>query len=108
MSRFENHPYVLPGVRSCAHRTTKDPTLLTGASCKATSPVEIHVVMGRRHFLQLASSAAAAAILPSGSGHTDQRLPIIDVHLHAYPHDMAIPSSRNPITGDMVRLKDGA
>ncbi len=36
-----------------------------------------------------------------------RRGPIIDVHLHAYPADLAIPSSPNPVTGRPPAVKDG-
>src|SRR4051812_2869090 len=37
-----------------------------------------------------------------------RKWPIIDVHLHAYPADMAIdPSLVNPITGKAPRIRNG-
>lgn len=41
------------------------------------------------------------------SPHGDRREPIIDVHMHAYPADVALPESVNPVTGKATGLKDG-
>lgn len=66
------------------------------------------MLIDRRQFLHLGYSAAAATLLPSGLEQPEQPLPIIDVHLHAYPDNMPIPSVKNPITGETLRLKNGA
>ncbi len=66
------------------------------------------VFIDRRQFLGLTSGTAAAALLPSSFGKSEERLPIIDVHLHAYPASMPIPAAMNPITGETVPLKNGA
>jgi predicted TIM-barrel fold metal-dependent hydrolase len=40
--------------------------------------------------------------------HAEAREPIIDVHMHAYPADMALPASLvNPVTGKPTVVKDG-
>ena len=63
--------------------------------------------INRRRFLQLGSSSVALSFIPSAvATTTDQR--IIDVHLHAYPDEMAIPAAVNPATGKAVQLKNGA
>jgi len=36
-----------------------------------------------------------------------QPFPIIDVHMHSYPADMALPAAANPVTGKPHGLKDG-
>src|SRR5882762_7351961 len=66
------------------------------------------MIIDRRRFLQLGSSSAAISLIPSTFAETPQRLPIIDVHLHAYPLDSPIPAATNPATGKTVKLKDGA
>jgi predicted TIM-barrel fold metal-dependent hydrolase len=66
------------------------------------------MTVSRRRFLQLGSSSAAISLIPSAFAETQQRLPIIDVHLHAYPADAPIPAATNPVTGKVVTLKDGA
>jgi predicted TIM-barrel fold metal-dependent hydrolase len=66
------------------------------------------MIIDRRRFLQLGSSSAAIGLIPSTFAETPQRLPIIDVHLHAYPLDLPIPAAVNPATGKAVKLKDGA
>jgi predicted TIM-barrel fold metal-dependent hydrolase len=37
----------------------------------------------------------------------DRREPIIDVHMHAYPADVALPEAVNPVTGKATSVKDG-
>ena len=49
----------------------------------------------------------SAAAQPRASGQVSARGPVIDVHMHAYPMDAAIPASPNPVTGKPVHLKDG-
>lgn len=66
------------------------------------------MVIGRRRFLQLGTSAAAISLIPPALAQIQQRPQIIDVHLHAYPTDLPIPEVANPVTGKTVRLKDGA
>jgi uncharacterized protein len=51
-------------------------------------------------------SVEAQTRAPTG-GQASARGPIIDVHMHAYPVDAAIPASPNPVTGKPVNLKDG-
>ena len=81
--------------------------------------------MRRRSFLRTAVAGGLAgwqALDGSGAGATPQgpsrasraataqtrvRGPIIDVHLHAYPPDLAIPSSPNPATGTLPAVKTG-
>jgi predicted TIM-barrel fold metal-dependent hydrolase len=43
----------------------------------------------------------------SSRGTTQARGPIIDVHMHAYPAEAAIPAAANPVTGQVPALKDG-
>src|SRR5882757_11085561 len=66
------------------------------------------MIIDRRRFLELGSTSAAISLIPSTFAETSQRLPIIDVHLHAYPSDAPIPAAKNPATGKTVTLKDGA
>jgi hypothetical protein len=47
------------------------------------------------------------AVSPAAFGQDTSREPIIDVHLHAYPADEAIPDVTNPATGKTPRVKDG-
>jgi uncharacterized protein len=75
----------------------------------------------RRHFLRtvligsgLASSRPLLGEARRGWDETSPgalraqaREPIIDVHMHAYPPDMAIPSIANPVTGKSMTVKDG-
>jgi len=65
-------------------------------------------IIDRRRFLQVGAGSAASSLIPSTFAQTSQRLPIIDVHLHAYPSDLPIPAATNPVTGKTVKLKDGA
>ncbi len=62
----------------------------------------------RRQFLQFSAASGALGVLPSGYAKGAERLPIIDVHLHAYPADMAIPAIANPATGKAMTVKTGA
>src|SRR5262245_28038577 len=84
-------------------------------------------MMNRRNFLALSSMAAGATALsaagfakleiglpllasqsPAAANSTrKQPFPIIDVHMHCYPADMALPALANPITGKPTGLKDG-
>src|SRR5262245_47364564 len=71
-------------------------TVLVGsglAGCRAAS--------GGRGAVQSPDRTAAGA-----SGGVD-RGPIIDVHMHCYPADAAIPQLANPVTGKPIVLKDG-
>lgn len=53
--------------------------------------------------------AGAATLAPSTASMIQGQGggPIIDVHLHAYPPDLAIPASPNPATGRLPAVKDG-
>ena len=66
------------------------------------------MTLNRRHFLQMGAGSAALGILPRGLAEPTERLPIIDVHLHAYPDNGSIPAITNPATGKTVQLKNGA
>jgi predicted TIM-barrel fold metal-dependent hydrolase len=76
------------------------------------------LAIDRRRFIQLGVGSAAMSMfgIPAAGaerhtatdGAVMRKLPIIDVHLHAYPADMAIaPSLVNPITGKVPRIKNG-
>src|SRR5437868_10576395 len=50
----------------------------------------------------------APATAATGASHDRTREPIIDVHMHAYPADIAIPASAgNPATGRPPGVADG-
>lgn len=66
------------------------------------------MTLNRRRFLQMSTGSAALGILPRGLAEPTERLPIIDVHLHAYPDNEPIPTITNSATGKKVQLKDGA
>ena len=71
----------------------------------------------RRQFIRLSAGAVAMRMVSIHAAGIDSRpaasrtmrkLPIIDVHMHAYPADEALPASLvNPVTGKPTRLKDG-
>jgi uncharacterized protein len=63
----------------------------------------------RRRFLQLCAGAGAMAMSRArAAAYTPSpKLPIIDVHLHAYPEDMVLPATPNPVTGKLPVAKDG-
>jgi predicted TIM-barrel fold metal-dependent hydrolase len=63
--------------------------------------------MRRRDFLRMGAVAAAAVSLPGARAATPSRR-IIDVHLHAYPADLAIDSPVNPISGASNAIRNGA
>src|ERR1041384_8726374 len=44
---------------------------------------------------------------PAADNAATRKLPIIDVHMHAYPANMALPEAANPATGKLTGLKDG-
>jgi len=66
----------------------------------------VNLAMDRRRFLQLCAGAGAIGMSRSFAA-TSPRQPIIDVHLHAYPADAALPDAPNPITGKPLVAKDG-
>lgn len=64
--------------------------------------------IGRRDVLRLAGGAGLALALPGFAGAANP-LPIIDVHLHAYPAAMPLPAgATNPITGAKSPVRNGA
>jgi predicted TIM-barrel fold metal-dependent hydrolase len=70
--------------------------------------------MRRRKLLQTALVAGGAGLVgwrglsaASVANQASRHAPIIDVHLHAYPADAAIPASPNPVTGTPPGVKDG-
>ena len=76
-------------------------TLLAGGAVAAGRPI-VDPAMGRR----LAASSTAA---PRPSPQAPGRGPIIDVHMHAYPADVAFPGGLvNPATGAATTLQNGA
>src|SRR5690242_13750320 len=77
-------PTTEPKTSRLVMRLPDDPTT-TGM---ASRTLELHMILGRRLFLQLSSSSVAFSLLPSPLPETGDRTPIIDVHLHAYPDDM--------------------
>src|SRR5262249_10730251 len=59
------------------------------------------------HAAGIGSRPAASKPLTAASKAV-RKLPIIDVHMHAYPADVALPESlANPATGKPTKLKDG-
>jgi predicted TIM-barrel fold metal-dependent hydrolase len=67
------------------------------------------MAVDRRRFIQLSAGSAAMSMFSiHAAGDTGMRkLPIIDVHMHAYPADMALPEAANPATGKLTGLKNG-
>jgi uncharacterized protein len=75
------------------------------------------MAIDRRQFIRLSAGAVAMRMVSIHAAGIDSRpaaskamrkLPIIDVHMHAYPADEALPASLvNPVTGKPTRLKDG-
>src|SRR5215831_15561466 len=67
------------------------------------------MAIDRRRFLQLCAAAGAMGISGNrAAAYTPSpKLPIIDVHLHAYPADMVLPETPNPATGKPPGPKDG-
>src|SRR4051812_26669986 len=63
-------------------------------------------MIGRREFLKLGAGVAAAVAVPGAEAATGRR--IIDVHLHAYPADLALDSPINPISGVKNAIRNGA
>jgi predicted TIM-barrel fold metal-dependent hydrolase len=64
--------------------------------------------IGRRDLLKLGGGAGLALSVPGLTGAADA-LPIIDVHLHAYPAAMPLPAgATNPITGAKGPVRTGA
>jgi hypothetical protein len=64
-------------------------------------------MIDRRRFLQLCAGAGALGMSGARAATSTARGPIIDVHLHAYPADMALPDAPNPISGKPLAAKDG-
>jgi uncharacterized protein len=64
----------------------------------------------RSLFFALAVALLAVAVSPAASGQDASKEPgpIIDVHLHAYPADEAIPDVANPANGKKPGVKNGA
>lgn len=75
------------------------------------------MAINRRQFIQLSAGAAAMSMVsinasemgsrPAADSTATRKLPIIDVHMHAYPADTALPSLPNPVTGKPTGLRDG-
>jgi len=61
----------------------------------------------RRDLLKCGAGFAAAASLPAVAATRPARR-IIDVHLHAYPADLALDSPINPISGVKNEIRNGA
>lgn len=60
----------------------------------------------RRDLLKLGGGAVALLAAPAMAEAAE---PVIDVHLHAYPADMALDQPlRNPITGQTLAIRNGA
>lgn len=60
----------------------------------------------RRDLLKLGGSSLALLAAPAMAEAAE---PVIDVHLHAYPADMALDQPlRNPITGQTLAIRNGA
>jgi predicted TIM-barrel fold metal-dependent hydrolase len=55
--------------------------------------------------MSLAAALFAASVAAPGPGA--ERAPIIDVHMHAYPANEAIPALANPANGKLPGVKDG-
>jgi hypothetical protein len=64
--------------------------------------------IGRRDFLRLGAGGAASIALPRSASGAPTPRRIIDVHLHAYPADLAIDSPVNPISGARNDIRNGA
>ena len=76
-------------------------TLLAGGAVAAVRP------RPDRTFSLTAASLPRAATFPSAQAA--ERGPIIDVHMHAYPADVAFSDALvNPVTGTATTLKNGA
>jgi len=67
------------------------------------------MAIDRRRFLQLCAGTGAFGLTPARAAPytPSPKLPIIDVHLHAYPADEALPTTPNPINGKPSVPKDG-
>src|SRR5215813_6987270 len=66
------------------------------------------MTIDRRRFLQLCAAAGATGLSRRAAAYApSQKLPIIDVHLHAYPADMALPDTPNPASGKPLVAKTG-
>lgn len=64
--------------------------------------------MDRRDFLQLTALAVTTwPTLRRGPRSPDAHGPIIDVHMHAYPPDMALPNVDNPATHRATPARSG-
>src|SRR5215211_2648552 len=79
-------------------------TVLAGAGLAAVRP-------GFDNAFHAVDAGRAPGIVPPGvaSGQAASRLPIIDVHLHAYPADAPFTDGlANPATGKVTAVKNGA
>src|SRR5262245_29914386 len=75
------------------------------------------MAIDRRQFIRIGPGAVAmrmVSVHAAGMGSRPRaskamrNLPIIDVHMHAYPADAGLPESLvNPATGKPTKLKDG-
>jgi predicted TIM-barrel fold metal-dependent hydrolase len=67
-------------------------------------------MLGRRRFLTIGAGMAASLSLPGAEAASAAAAGrrIIDVHLHAYPADLAIDSPVNPISGVKNAIRNGA
>ena len=74
------------------------------------------MTVDRRRFIQLSAGAATSMLGIHAYGMnshtlagntTTRKLPIIDVHMHAYPANVSLPAVANPATGKSNGLKDG-
>ena len=68
------------------------------------------MAIDRRQFLRLCAGTGAMSLVGvrAAAETPSSKAPIIDVHLHAYPADMALPDARYSVTGKPHGLKDGA
>ena len=64
-------------------------------------------MIARRDLLRTGAASIAAAGLPATASASGRRR-IIDVHLHAYPADLAIAAPPNPLTGAANPIRNGA
>jgi len=69
------------------------------------------MAINRRAFIQLGAGAATVSVFSIRAGGinvSSSKPPIIDVHMHAYPAEVAFPASlNNPATGKPTRVKNG-
>lgn len=77
-------------------------TVLAGTGLATSQVLTSHAASG--------TAGAQAAARPASAVPTRRQTsgPIIDVHMHAYPADMALPSPlKNPVTGKPTLVKNG-